>query len=82
MSFSRPPCILRKTTASDWVSFLNRSVLAFKSNSERDSLHRLLKFGPELNYWNEFVLKAYHNHQHDAIFLAGVPDLRDTLPHA
>ena len=45
-------------------------------------LYRLLKYGPEPNYWNEFVFKAYHHHQAEAIFLAGIPDLKATLPHA
>jgi hypothetical protein len=44
--------------------------------------HHLLKYGLEPNYWNEFVFKAYHHHQHDAIFLTGIPDLQATLPHA
>ncbi len=26
--------------------------------------------------------KGYHHHQSDAIFLAGIPDLKATLPHA
>ncbi len=42
----------------------------------------MLKYGPERHYWNEFVFKAYHQHQHDAIFLAGIPNLQDSLPHA
>jgi hypothetical protein len=28
------------------------------------------------------VFQAYHHHQDDAIFLAGIPDLKATLPHA
>jgi hypothetical protein len=39
-------------------------------------------FGPAQNYWNEFVFKAYHHDQQDAIFLAGIPDIKDLLPHA
>jgi hypothetical protein len=39
-------------------------------------------YGPEPNYWNEFVFKAYHHHRPDAIFLAGIPDIEATLPHA
>lgn len=31
--------------------------------------------------WNEFVTKAYHHHQHKAVSLAGIPDLKVTLPH-
>jgi hypothetical protein len=75
------PYILQATKA-DWLNFLRRAMLPFKADNERDALHRLLKVGPDPNYWNEFVFKAYHHHQQDAIFLAGIPDLKDTLPHA
>jgi hypothetical protein len=64
----------------DWLQFLRRALSG--SGDEREALHRLLKYGPGPNYWNEFVFKAYHHHQGDAIFLAGVPDLKATLPHA
>ena len=43
---------------------------------------RLLKHGPEPNYWNEFVFQAHHHHQSDAIFLVAIPDLKATLPPA
>jgi hypothetical protein len=75
------PYILQ-ASQTDWLNFLRRAMLPFKATSDREALHRLLKFGPEPNYWNEFVLKAYHHHQPDAIFLTGIPDLKDTLPHA
>ena len=64
----------------DWLQFLSRALPG--SGDDREALHRLLKSGPEANYWNEFVFKAYHYHQSDAIFLAGIPDLKATLPHA
>jgi hypothetical protein len=35
-----------------------------------------------MNYWNEFVFSAYRQHRAEAIFLAGISDLRGTLPHA
>ena len=50
--------------------------------NDPEGLHRFLKHGPDPNYWNEFVFKGYHHHQSDAIFLAGIPDLKATLPHA
>ena len=62
------------------MQFLRRALSG--SGDEREALHRLLKYGPEPNYWNEFVFKGYHHHQDDAIFLAGIPDLKATLPHA
>jgi hypothetical protein len=64
------------------LQFLQRSLMQFKAGDDRQGLHRLLKDGPEPNYWNEFVFKAYHHAQSDAIFLAGIPDLEATLPHA
>ena len=70
------------SSMADWMQFLRRSMLRIKVNDERQSLHRLMKFGPEPNFWNEFVFLAYHHHQSDAIFLTGIPDLRSTLPHA
>lgn len=76
------PYILIESTKDDWTQFLKRTLLNVEGNNDRDRLHRLLKFGLGTNYWNEFVFKAYHHHQAQAIFLAGIPDLKATLPHA
>ena len=62
----------------DWLQFLRRTM----SEPGSQGLHRLLKHGLDPNYWNEFVFKAYHHHQSDAVFLAGIPDVKATLPHA
>ena len=66
----------------DWIAYLKRSVVGMRASSEADALHQLLKFGLGKNHWNEFVFRAYHHHQADAIFLTGIPDLKATLPHA
>ena len=76
------PYVLIGQSKSDWIAYLKRSVVGKKAPSEADALHQLLKFGPRRNYWNEFVLLAYHHHQADAIYLSGIPDLKATLPHA
>jgi hypothetical protein len=76
------PYILIEATKDDWTQFLKRTLLKVEGRDERDRLHRLLKYGLDRNYWNEFVFKAYHHHQAQAIFLAGIPDLKATLPHA
>ena len=76
------PYILIQSTKNDWMQFLKRNMLRIKAEDERDSLHQLLKYGLDLNYWNEFVFLAYHHHSAEAIFLAGIPDLPGTLPHA
>ena len=66
----------------DWLQFLKRGLSQSGFGTDKDGLHRFLKNGPDPNYWNEFVFKGYHHHQSDAIFLAGIPDLKATLPHA
>jgi hypothetical protein len=76
------PYILIETTKDDWTQFLKRTLTKVEGSDERQRLRRLLKYGLDTNYWNEFIFQAYHHHQHDAIFLAGIPDLMATLPHA
>jgi hypothetical protein len=76
------PYILIESTKNDWTQFLKRSMLRIKADDERATLRQLLKYGFDRNYWNEFVFRAYHHHNAEAIFLAGIPDLKSTLPHA
>ena len=76
------PYILIGNGKDEWTQFLRRNMVRFKADDERGSLYHLLKYGLDLNYWNEFVFKAYHHHSAQAIFLTGIPDLRGTLPHA
>jgi hypothetical protein len=72
------PYVLIIQSKNDWIAYLKRSMVGMKG----DTLHQILKLGLGENYWNEFVFQAYHHHQFDAIFLAGIPDLKVTLPHA
>lgn len=75
------PYILTGTTKEDWYQFFERWI---KTNDEvtlRSKLYDFMKFGPSLNFWNEFVFLAFHYSQYDAIFLKGIPDINSTLPH-
>jgi hypothetical protein len=76
------PYILIETKKADWVGFLKRAMVEFDNPNERTRLHHLLKYGPQLLYWHEFVFQAYHHHQQDAVALAGIPDVKASLPHA
>lgn len=76
------PYILINTPTADWVAFLKRTLPHCDGPNDRTRLHNLLKFGLAPNYWNEFVFKAYHHHQQDAVFLTGIPDIESSLPHA
>lgn len=76
------PYILTQASRADWTAYLNRAILQMKGGDEALRLHELLKYGLSLHHWNEFVFQAYHHHQYDAIFLAGLPDVKGSLPHA
>ncbi len=76
------PYILTEASKSDWTAYLNRAMLQLKRVDEDQRLHDLLKDGLDVHHWNEFVFQAYHHHQYDAIFLAGLPDVKGSLPHA
>ena len=76
------PYVLTETTETDWTAYLNKSLLEGSDANTNSDLHVLLKFGKSPRHWHEFVLLAYHHHQPDAIFLAGLPDVKGSLPHA
>lgn len=76
------PYIVTEASESDWTAYLNRAMLQLKREDEDQRLHDLLKYGLDVHHWNEFVFQAYHHHQYDAIFLAGLPDVKGSLPHA
>jgi hypothetical protein len=75
------PYILTQASKSDWTAYLNRAMLQLEVEDDY-RLYCLLKNGLSVHHWNEFVFQAYHHHQHDAVFLAGLPDVKDSLPHA
>jgi len=76
------PYILTQASKLDWTAYLNRAMLQLEDVDEEHRLHDVLKYGLSVHHWNEFVFQGYHHHQHDAIFLAGLPDVKGSLPHA
>ncbi len=58
-------------------------MMAAKKPPRTDAAHgHLMKFGPEPNHWNAYINCAYADHQHEAIFLTCIPDIRQSLHHA
>lgn len=78
IAFTTPYVLM--ASKDDWLQFLRRNVSSFDADTDR--LYCFLKYGLGPNYWNEFVFTGYHHHLSGAIFLAGIPDLKGTLPHA
>ena len=80
------PYVIRDWPESAFADYLERELARMKTRkrpSRTDDLRgHLMKFGTEPNHWNEYVFCAYTGHRREAIFLTGVPDIRESLPHA
>ncbi|MGO9109672.1 MAG: hypothetical protein ACLP9L_10600 [Thermoguttaceae bacterium] len=76
------PYILTQAAKTDWMAYLNRAMLDMDVRDESRRLHDLLKYGPWTHHWNEFIFQGFHHAQREAIFLAGTPDVKGSLPHA
>lgn len=74
------PYVLLNASKADWTAYLNKNIVG--AGDTRQALHDFLKFGLSLHHWNEFVFQAYHHHLPEVIFLAGLPDVKGSLPHA
>ena len=56
----------------EWMKF-------FKEYSvSKEQVHNFMKFGPDLNFWNEFIFYRYYNFTDQAIFLKGMPGKIDS----
>ena len=67
---------------NEWQAFLDRTIPKTGIKAAGRAYAHLLKYGLSRNYWNEYVVDAYVNHQYDMIRLAGFPDVPASLPHS
>ncbi len=74
------PYVLLGASREDWTAFLHRSLL--DAADKPRAWHDLLKYGNDRVNWCEFVFQSYHHGEYDAIFLTGLPDVADSLPHS
>jgi len=51
-------------------------------NEPEEIIRRHLKFGPSPRYWLDYVMDAYAGERRGIVFLAGVPDRPELLPHS
>jgi hypothetical protein len=73
------PYIVVHPDFSDWLAYFRRT---FPATAGFDDYERHMKYGPTREYWNDYVFEAYVNHQTDAIYLAGLPDVPESRPHS
>jgi hypothetical protein len=72
----------RLAREADWQAYFTRTLPRVKSADTVVAYEQLMKYGLTRHYWNEYIFLAYFNHRQDSIFLAGLPDRPDSLPHS
>lgn len=65
-----------------WEAFLERTLPKTGVKETVGAYEKLMKYGLSKNYWNEFIMDGFLSSKPEAIALAGVPDVRSSLPHA
>lgn len=73
------PYIVLRPGLDQWLAYFRR---ALAETARVDDYERHMKYGPNREYWNDFVFEAYVNHRTDAIYLAGLPDVPESRPHS
>lgn len=75
------PYIIFNTNHKDWEDYFKRVLPKVGKNPPILAYNELMKYGLIPDYWNEYVFQAYFNHTDIIIFLHGIPDKSEDLPH-
>jgi hypothetical protein len=73
------PYIIVHPGFEEWQAYFQRTLSA--TARIHDYEHHM-KYGPTRQYWSDYVFEAYLNHQTEAIFLVGLPDIARSRPHS
>ena len=78
------PYVIRDWPERAFIDYPERGLaqmMAKKPPRTDDPHGHLMKYGAEPNHWNAYILCTYSGYRHEAIFLIGIPDTQETLPH-
>ena len=76
------PYVLMGHTKKEWIKFFSRSSININDADRERKMEKLTKCGNARHYWNNYIMDAYAYNRCDVIFLKGIPDLPETLPHS
>ena len=76
------PYVLLTPGLLEWRAYFTGVLSGTPKHAQLDAYESHMKYGPARRYWNEFVFEGYVNHQKEAIFLAGLPDIPVSRPHS
>lgn len=77
-----PYIIVGDVRKQDLEQFFDRQSLSAGSGNPPKALDRFMKRPQKPFFWYEYVFQGYSSHSDNAIFLMGVPDIPETLPHS
>lgn len=70
------PYILLNYKPEDWLAFFLRQGV------DEAGLYGFFKYGPAEKYWHDYIMDGYVNFTSDRVYLTGIPDMPESLPHA
>ena len=82
---STTPYVIDGGSESVWLAYLDRERRRLRNKPlphKIDATTYIMKHGPSINHWNEYIFCAYAGHRAEAVFLTGIPDDKASLPHA
>lgn len=66
----------------EWRHFFKRTLGKTKEADSIAGYERLMKFGLNRHYWNEYIFESFFNYTPEAILLTGFPDIPLSRPHS
>ena len=75
------PYVLLGSSQGDWETYFDQMLPRFKIEPPLLAYEELMKYGLIPDYWNEYIFQAYANHIDTAIYLHGIPNKPESLPH-
>ncbi len=79
------PYVFQDLPERAFTDYLERELARMKARkkaSRTDDLYgHLMKYGRGPNHWNEYIFCTYTGHRDEVIFMTGIPDILESLPH-
>lgn len=75
------PYVLYETSTDAWMQYFERVLAGVEESKRATKFNAHMKYGAEPFYWTEYVFYSYVNYTSGSIFVKGLPDIPESLPH-
>ena len=76
------PYVVQHPDPAQWQAYLQRALPKTKQADSQTAYACLMTGCLAPNYWVEYVFEAYSNHNDNAIYIFGLPDVDKSRPHS